>query len=56
MLTELFGEIAVYGNMRTMRTILGVFLAVGAIWGQTKRVEFEVASVKSVEPSADPRV
>jgi uncharacterized protein (TIGR03435 family) len=42
--------------MKLMRTVTGVFLAVGLIWGQGKRVEFEVASVKWVEPTADPRV
>ena len=39
-----------------MGALIGVLFAASVMWGQPKRLEFEVASVKAVEATADPRV
>jgi uncharacterized protein (TIGR03435 family) len=42
--------------MKFMRAPVSVLFTATVIWAQPKRLEFEVASVKSVEQSADPHV
>src|SRR5215475_15713780 len=45
--------------MDLMRVCVGTLLAAAVVWGQgsgARKLEFEVASVKPMEQSADPRV